>query len=130
MKTGFGEFGSGRIGSFSDPENEVASNVILGTPEFRSRVLRGLHFSKLQRAVIDRPRIAPGKTTETCRRLLSSFGFGRFLNCGQIGKVIEQHSVNENVTAAYFLQENQLRALVEEFDELEWRISLQPESQS
>ena len=55
MKTGFGELRTGRIGSCSDPENEVAANVILGTPEFRSRVLRGLHFGKLQRAVIDRP---------------------------------------------------------------------------
>jgi hypothetical protein len=55
MKTGFGELRSGRIGLCSDPENEVAANVILGTPEFRSRVLRRLHFGKLQWAVIDCP---------------------------------------------------------------------------
>jgi hypothetical protein len=45
-------------------------------------------------------RIKPDKTIETYRRLLPCFGFARPLYRGQIGKVFEQHPVDEDVAAA------------------------------
>jgi hypothetical protein len=36
--------------------------------------------------------------------------------------------MDEDVSTTHFLQENQLRAAVKEFDKVKWRISIQPES--
>jgi len=41
-----------------------------------------------------------------------------------VGEVVEQHPVDEDVAATHLLQENQIRAVVEELNEVEWRIAL------
>jgi hypothetical protein len=47
----------------------------------------------------------------------------------QLGKLIEQHPVGEDVATAHLLQENQPGAVVEKLDKLEWRISVQTKNQ-
>ena len=70
------------------------------------------------------------RTVETSGRLLASFESARFLYCWQIGKVFEEHPVDEDVATASLLQENQLGPLIEELDEVEWRIATPPKNQS
>jgi hypothetical protein len=42
---------------------------------------------------------------------------------GHLGEVFQQHPVDEDVAAAHLLEENQLSAVIEELDEVEWRIT-------
>jgi hypothetical protein len=44
----------------------------------------------------------------------------------QISKIIEKHPMNEDVATAHFLEKNKLGALVEEFDEFEWSVTVKP----
>lgn len=48
----------------------------------------------------------------------------------QIGEVIEQHPVDENIATADFLQERKSGTLVEERDKIERRTVLPPKNQS
>ena len=65
--------------------------------------------------------------TRNCRpaiRNRPSFPILRPRPLGDLGEVFEQHSVDEDVATAHFLQENQLTAVIEEFDKVKWRITL------
>ena len=82
---------------------------------------------ELEAAVEQFAAIAEDDALTANRGRFSAFTFRRLR---QISKIIEQHPVDEDVATAHFLQENQLGALVEELDKLEWCISVQPKNQS